>query len=733
MPHTTNRKRCRGNRGTPDAKNAGSTAARPEITYLALLAREQHEAGRLADAERHYRNILAIDPNHVSSLQSLGFVMHQVGRNDAAAELISKACRLDPTASEAHYNLGIVLMDQGKLVDAAKSFRRAIAISPNLIEAHQNLGIVLTAQGKLREAVVCYQTVLTLRPDFAVGHNNIGVALADLDSLDDAIAHYQRALTLKPDYADAVNNLGNALKRQGKTTEAIECYERAVALRPDYWDAYANLGGVLLELSQPAEAATAFDRALVLKPDHPAARLGLCMAQLPVLYMHEAEIAERRSAYHSHLQTLCDDVDSGRLGGNFANVIGVCPPFYLAYQGQNDRDLQQLYGSLICRLMADRYPPATLARPPELDEPVRIGIVSGFFRAHSNWKIRIKGWLTQLDRQNFQIFGYHTGYIIDEQTRIAQALCNRFVQGPLSIEEWRQIIASDAPHVLLYPEIGMDPTAARLAAQRLAPTQCMAWSHPVTSGFPTLDYFLSNELMEPPDAQEHYAEQLVLLPNLSIYYEPLDIRPVALNRAALGLRPTATVYWCGQSLFKYLPQFDQVFPRIAREVGDCQFAFIEYHHGAHVTELFRRRLEQAFADFGLRAPDHCVFLPRVDQNEFIATFGQCDVFLDSIGWSGANTALESLAHDLPIVTFEGSLMRGRHSMAILKLMGITETIATTIEEYVSIAIRLSHDIAFRTSLKRTIHENKRRVFRDRTAISALESFLDDVARRRAKN
>ena len=132
------------------------------------------------------------------------------------------------------------------------------------------------------------------------------------------------------------------------------------------------------------------------------------------------------------------------------------------------------------------------------------------------------------------------------------------------------------------------------------------------------------------------------------------------------MRANATVFWCGQSLFKYLPQFDEVFPRIARETGDCQFAFIRYGWGTHLDELFLRRLDRAFARFGLKAADHCVMLPRLNRNRFVAAIGQCDIVLDSIGWSGCNSTLEGLHHDLPIVTMTGSLMRGRHTMAILE-------------------------------------------------------------------
>jgi predicted O-linked N-acetylglucosamine transferase (SPINDLY family) len=301
----------------------------------------------------------------------------------------------------------------------------------------------------------------------------------------------------------------------------------------------------------------------------------------------------------------------------------------------------------------------------------------------------------------------------------------------MSLNRWRQTIVADAPHILIYPEVGMDGVTAQLAAQRLARVQCTSWGHPQTSGFPTIDYYLTSDLMEPPDAQEHYTERLIRLPNLSVYCEPFDFPQVSLGRPELGLRPTATVYWCGQSLFKYLPQFDQVFPRIAREVGDCQFAFIQHPRAKQITEFFRERLERAFAAFGLPASDHCVFLPRLDFYRFVAVFGQCDVVLDSIGWSGANTTLQSLTHDLPIVTMAGPLMRGRHSMAILKMMGITETITETVDDYVSVAVRLARDVPWRTAIKERISADKHRIYRDRRCISALEGFLISVTRCRS--
>jgi predicted O-linked N-acetylglucosamine transferase (SPINDLY family) len=258
--------------------------------------------------------------------------------------------------------------------------------------------------------------------------------------------------------------------------------------------------------------------------------------------------------------------------------------------------------------------------------------------------------------------------------------------------------------------------------------QCCSWGHPVTSGFPTIDYFISSDLMEPAGAAAHYSEQLIRLPNLSICYEPAAVPALAIDRAEFGLRESAVVYWCAQSLPKYLPQYDGVFARIATEVPDCQFTFIEFGGGAGVTELFRARLQRAFGAVGLDAGNHCVFLPRLAPDRFVAAIGLSDVVLDSIGWSGCNSILEGLVHNLPIVTLAGELMRGRHAAAILQMMEVGGTTAGSVEAYVSIAAQLGRDKARRIAISAEIAANKHRLYRDRDCILALEAFLDAAVR-----
>jgi predicted O-linked N-acetylglucosamine transferase (SPINDLY family) len=635
---------------------------------------------------------------------------------------------INPSYGEARSNLGRALRSLGRLDDAATQFEIVLKSAPASPAAHFNLASVLERIGRTAGAESHYRSAISLRPDFFDAHIQLASLLQASGRAPEALASGERAVALRPDSAGARNNLGNILRNIGRRDEAIAQYEKALGIDPNSFMAHYNCGVALRGETRIAEARTHFARALTLRPDFLEAELALCMAELPALYENQSEINERRDAYAGRLAKLSADLERAGAADDLSEAIGSHQPFYLPYQGRNDRDLQILYGSLVCKILAAKYPTAVLPKPPAAHEPIRLGIVSGFFRQHSNWKIPIKGWLSELDRDRFHVTGYYTSGERDGETDAAAASCRRFVQGPLPLDSWRRAILDDAPHVLLFPEIGMDRVSAQLAAQRLAPVQCCSWGHPVTSGFPTIDYFISSDLMEPEGAAAHYSEELIRLPNLSIYYEPGEVRSDGIDRAQLGLRADAVVYWCCQSLPKYLPQYDDVFARIAAQVPDCQFAFIEFGGGRGVTAMFQARLERAFKQAGLNAGDHCVFLPRLAPDRFVAAIGQCDVVLDSIGWSGCNSVLEGLVHDVPIVSFEGEMMRGRHTAAILEMMDVRGTTARTIDEYVSIATSLGRNKARRLELSAEIAQKKLRLYRDRDCIEALQAFLERVVR-----
>lgn len=650
---------------------------------------------------------------------------------DRAEHLCKKILNEQPDNAQALFRLGSIYRAKGLLDEATRHFRRTIEINPSHADAYTDLGSALQAKGHVDEAILHYQKAIEIRPDHAIALYNLGSAFHEKGQLPSAISYYEKCLQLNPN-AMAYNNIGSAFMQKGDVDEAVSYYQKAVKFNPNYAYAYYNLGTSLREQNRHDEAIAAYDRVIGIHPDNMAAHLARCVSQLPIMYPTEPDIRVHRDRYSTELMNLATliDIRNPRHLEAAAAAVGSHQPFYLAYQGLNDRDLQRFYGNLVYRIMSARYPqfsgrPSTPTAPH--GERLRVGIVSGFFCYHSNWKIPIKGWGENLDRDRFALYGYYTGKIKDQETATARQFFSKFVEDVFSFENLCGVIKEDDLHVLLYPEIGMDPLTVQLASVWLAPVQCASWGHPDTSGLPTIDYYLSSDLMEPPDAENHYTERLVRLPNLSVFYTPPDVRPAEITRETFGLRATAILYLCCQSLFKYLPRYDEVYPRIAEQVKDCQFLFIA-HKSSAVTEQFRSRLYESFKRFHMDAERHVVILPRLDPAQFHGTNLLADIYLDSIGWSGCNSTLEAAACDLPVVTLPGEFMRGRHSFAILTMMGMTETIAETIDDYVMLAVRLARDPEWRRSIANRVAGKKHLLYRDKTCITALEDFLERTVR-----
>ncbi|MEH2091296.1 tetratricopeptide repeat protein [Nostoc sp.] len=716
---------------------------------LGLLAqqREQYQ-----NAERFFQIALQLQPEVGTIHNSLGFALQQQGKLEEAIACYEKALKILPDSIEVQINIKNILHIQGKLSPeeqihyaelneqfalarqqagdfkiAELYYRQAIALQPDLVSSHTNLGEVLQKQGRFNDAIDSYQQAIKIKPDYHYAYHNLGYLFQEKGKFAEAIEVYEKTLSIQPDFAITYNNLGNILRAQNKFDAAIESYQKAIKIRPDVDYIYSNLGTALRDDNQIEAAVQAFEQAVKVTPNYDLAKFGACMSQLPVIYSNVEEIAFRRNQYQQYLQGLAKyyELTNQEERAKASEAVGAFQPFYLTYQGLNDRDLQRTYGEMIFQIMSSRYPqdcqPLVL---PNLDknQKVRIGIVSGFLSSHSNWKIPIKGWVENIDRSEFELFGYYTGDKTDYSTMSATKAFDKFIQGVRSTEQWCEVITKDKLHILIFPEFGMDPMTLKLGCLRLAPIQMTSWGHPETSGLPTIDYYLSSDLMEPENAQEHYTEKLVRLPNLSIHYMPLVIQPEEIKKPDIGLKEDDIFFWCCQSLYKYLPNHDDVFPSIAKELGNSKFVFIK-SKSEEITERFRQRLNHAFAAFGLDYQEHCLFLSFLNNSKFAGTTALADVFLDSIGWSGCNSTLESIAHNIPVVTLPGELMRSRHSLAILQMMDIEETIASNKSEYVQIAIRLGKDAKYRQYISQQVAENKHKLYGDLKPVRALEDFI----------
>lgn len=535
-------------------------------------------------------------------------------------------------------------------------------------------------------------------------------------------------------HVDVHLGAARALVAACRYDEAIVACKRGVFSDPADPRSYLLLADILYFAGLHDDTLTVLDAGLSQVPASFALAGARCMATLRTIYRDDSELRMARTEYSGRLVMLRRWWRSGAVTpAEGAAAVGMIRPFFLPYQGCDDRLLQAAHGSLVAEIMAAAYPrwASCARRPLQSGERIRIGFVSGCLgRRHSVWRIPMRGWVEKLDRDRFQLFGYHTRSDCDDQTDQARVLFDRFERGQHHLSAWAATIERDEPHVLVYPEIGADDTSLQLAALRLAPVQCTSLGQPVTSGLPTIDYFLSSDLMEPPDAQEHYTERLVQLPGLGTAYRPEwaawgDTLPSRDSWAGLDLPPGTVRFLCCQNMAKYLPAYDDVLPRIAVQLPAARFLFVETK--IHPTTVLRRRLAAAFSKRGLSALTFCRFVRGMPHGEFSALVRDADVFLDTIGWSGFNTTLEALTHGVPVVTLPGDFMRGRHSAGILSGAGVVETIADTTERYVTLAVKLGRDLEWRLRVGGRMRAGAVGVFDDAVSVAHLERFLEGAA------
>src|SRR5262249_52464564 len=190
----------------------------------------------------------------------------------------------------------------------------------------------------------------------------------------------------------------------------------------------------------------------------------------------------------------------------------------------------------------------------------------------------------------------------------------------------------------------------------------------------------------------------------------------------LGIREDGAVLVCPGVPFKYAPQYDWIFPELARRLGNCQFVFFDHRAQAQM-ERMRVRLRAAFVAQGLDPDRFLVFAPWLTKAAFQGVMSQAHACLDTIGFSGFNTALQSVQAGLPIVTREGRFLRGRFASGILKRMGLSELVAASEQGYVELAERIARDSAYRERVTTRIKGNRDSLYRDAAPIGALAEFL----------
>ncbi len=704
-----------------------------------------HQAGRLAEAV--YRRVLGVAPDNTDANHLLGVISYQNGKFEEAAGLIGKALAGNPAFPEAHNNLGLVLNALERLDEAQSSFARALELKPDCAEAHNNLGLVLMEAGRREEAQASFTRALEIAPNSAEAHYNLGNLFLDAGKLKEAERSFVRALEHKPDYAEVYNNLGNVLKDTGQAEEAAASYGRALEINPDYAEAHYNLGNLLKETGRLEEAQASYARALEIKPDLAGAlnNLGNLLRDngyldaaadtfkrllaldgdelrfrirkalmLPPIAPSQDHMASRRETMAGAMAAITEE------GGTLddpAHSIGATN-FYLAYHGLNDRDLQRAIAGMylrVCPSLAEETGREQLQGRDS--RKIRVGFLSRFFCRHTIGKLTL-GLVEELDREKFEVILIRAPGKRDDMAAAFDKAADHVVELTRNLESAREAVTAQGLDILFYPEIGMDPFTYFLAFARLAPVQCLTWGHPVTTGIPNMDYFLSSEALDLAQAQDHYSERLVRHRHLPTFYHPPSAPEEIPSRADLGLPETGRLYVSPQSLFKFHPDFDSVLGDILRKDPEGVLVLISGPTD-YWEELLRARFTAAFPDQAGRV----IFLPRMSEQKFMALNMRADALLDPPYFGGGNTALEAFSAGLPIVTWPGEFMRGRVTGAMYHAMGVEGLVADSSQSYVDLAHRLATDGSFREAMKTGISRNSSLLFENHAAVRELEEFF----------
>jgi protein O-GlcNAc transferase len=738
-------------RDTTPARNTGIHPLLPQAVAL-------HQAGRLEEAAGMYESILREAPAQFDAAHLLGVVAMQQGRLEDAQHQIQNALKIKPSDQPALINLTVVYLRSGQLELAAECGEEAARLLPPSIDAMINYGTVLHQMGRYTDAIVPLEIAQSMNPRSTVVCNLLGSCLLKTGDAPRAATIFEIATNIAPTDGDGWSNLSAAFNAMSEHEHAMECANRAVALGLDSSNALAAQAAAQFEMGKIEESVATYERAVQLNPTvmilcglavalissgrHDEAltylrraaeidgsnaylRMLMAVSKLKPIYKSKTEIESSRMAFDQAITEL-QSWYSTALVKDAYTAVGAAQPFYLAYHPYNNKQLLSRYGALCVSWMNSLLSIVPMqAHATPRSGKFRVGIVSAHVFNQSVWNAILKGWVHQLDKSNFDIYVFKIGPEKDQETLAAQGQVKHFDDRPKSLADWAAAIHSADLDALIYGEIGMDALTLQLAAMRLAPIQAATWGHPETTGLPTIDFYLSAEELEPSSAQDNYSEKLVLLPHMGVYVEMLEPKSETLDLRMLGLPRDEPLLLCPGPPFKYSALHDDVWIKIAKGLkanGGGRLVFFSMASGTMHVQM-SDRLRNSFSQAGLDFDSHVCVIPFLGRQRYFGLMKQSTLMLDTLDFSGFNTAIQAIECGLPYLAFEGSFMRGRLASCILRRLDLPELVATTYEDFADRAVDLTVGNARLKELRAEIVKRSGILFRDTAPIRALEEFL----------
>ncbi|WP_103985958.1 glycosyltransferase family 41 protein [Methylobacterium sp. 190mf] len=645
------------------------------------MATAHHAAGRLHEADQHYRRCLDLDPGHAAAHYNLGLIATLLSDHARAVLHHTAALRSAPEQASRWVALIGALLACDRVTDARSILDHFLVhgFSPQIVSEHcQPLVKVLGANarlafaaGRLEDAECLLELLISIDKDNgdavhlagltalrtgraqhaidlitiaiyrdsgnATYFADLGLAFQAIGNLVAAGSAFEKALELDPALDDTRANLAIVYQDTGRQQDAADCWRDLIARVPGSAEFHNNLGAVLHRLGRTEEAIANLEKALEINPAAAFALCNLAHAQLFAEHSSVESFSEKAKTY----------------GRCHADALLRIRPF------ANDRNL---------------------------DRRLRIGFVSADFRDHPVVRF-LEPFLHYADRERFDLLAYSNTSREDAVTETLKARFDSWRRiDVLDDEAAANLIEADRTDILIDLAGHSGGNRLMVFARKPAPVQVTWIGLPVTTGLAAIDYRLTDAVYDPIGETEHlHSEVLWRMPGTGTCYRPFLPAPDVAETAPVT-RNRHVTFGCFNRFEKMTDAAIKAWAAILAAVPNARLKLI-------VTDIddprTRGPVEARLATCGLPL-DRVDFAPRNAANRY-AMHGSVDIALDAFPFNGNVTTFDTLYMGVPVVTLAGPQTISRVGAAILGILGLPDLIARDVDSYVAIACRLASD------------------------------------------
>ncbi len=527
----------------------------------------------------------------------------------------------------------------------------------------------------------------------------MGFALFKLRDYDAALEAYRAALKVYPNDAEILINFGNILIELAKNKDALPVLEQVCELKPDLavsWNTLAHccylIGlhekGFQAALCAEAHAKNDYDRAVALKQKA----------------IHRRELGQIKEA-------IADTEASIALipfdPGNHTNRL-------LFLLSDPDADAHQLAAAAKAYAQCFEAPlvpqwPDHRATPRQPWQTLNVGFLSPDFRVHSVMYF-VEGLLANLDRRQFTVTAFYLYPSGDHVTDRVRGHVDHFVElaGQTPDEQFTAIRSRDI-HILIDLAGHTGHNGLQAMARKPAPVQVSWLGFPATTGLQAIDYKITDDITDPPDAADQYTEQLVRLPTLFACYRPMSRDPLWRYQPRYAVAPTPALrngvitFGSCNNLGKLTDDVLRLWGQILARVPDSRLLL----EGKNFEKpAFAERYLARCESLGL-PPGRLDLVPLSTANQYL-TYHRIDIALDPFPLTGGTTSFDLLWMGVPMVSMKGQVFKSRMGMGILHTLGLAEWLADDAQQYIDIAVRLAQDVTQLDGIRQSLRPHMER-------------------------